>query len=796
MCIAYRPGLSKSFKTDPAFFKTMLTFFTLGGLGIEEDGKAVSGWASRKAEALLVYLACTRRQHARDALAALFWEDRSQARALGNLSVLLTSLRKQVGPYVTIGRSSIAMNWQAEIWVDAFAFQEEAAPLLREATLTRAGLGQLARATERYAGDFLAGFSVRGAPAFEEWALFEQERLQRLLLACLQRLAEACEVRGLYAEGVVHARRLVNVDPLHEPGHRALMRLLAQNGEPAAALAHYEHCREILSAELGVEPEEETQALYTALRERRSLPAPGARPSTPGAPRQDNLPAAATAFLGREAERNLIRQHLANPACRLLSLVGPGGVGKSRLALEAAAEQRGRFLHGVWWVPLAALTDAADLPRAVAAALGLEFDAAAPPLEQLTAYLAQRDLLLVLDNYEQFLDTGDLSLIQAILSRAPGVKLLVTSRERLNAQAEWLLELFGLPTPGVDQPLASSPAAALFLERAARLRPDVAANDADAQAVARICRLVSGLPLALELAAAWVRVLPLPVIADQLERDLALLAVSARDLPPRHRSMEAVLDSAWTLLLPARRDVLRRLAVFQGGAPLAGAQAVAHASLPALAALVDKSFLFLDEHGRYRRHPLVRQYTRTRLAQDPAEEAETRDRHAGFYAAFLEEAHRRLSGPEQIPALQAIQLEMDNIRVAWRWAVHRGRWDLVAAMLDGLERFYDERSLHLEAWELFTWAVDRLEAAGPPGDQQRLWVRLGLALGTHGYRLSRYEAARRRLEQAAVPARQEGWRRELAGILHMQALLRDDAGDYAGATALLEEALTVVAGGV
>ena len=330
-----------------------LAITTLGGLRVERDGAAVTRWASRKAAALLVFLACSERNHERERLATLLWDDRPQKRALGNLSVLLSNLRVEIGPYLVADRQTIGLNWSLPLQVDALLFTQELGALVSSGSLKRSSSAQLKRTIDRYAGDFLAGFYVRDAAGFEEWALLEQERLRRQMVEGLDLLVRQSAVRGDLQDGVRYARRLLDLDPLRESTQRDLLRLLALDGQRAAALAQFEACRALLAAELGVEPDEETTALAAAIAadELRAADRPVAiSPAQVGAP-EHNLPPDATAFIGRGAERRQVADRLANPACRLLTLLGPGGSARRGWRCRRRATSWGATWTASGWSP-------------------------------------------------------------------------------------------------------------------------------------------------------------------------------------------------------------------------------------------------------------------------------------------------------------------------------------------------------------------------------------------------------------------------------------------------------------
>ncbi|MBN1136209.1 MAG: tetratricopeptide repeat protein [Anaerolineae bacterium] len=719
--------------------------YLLGPPQLERDESAVP-ISTRKAMALLAYLAVTEQAHSREALATLFWPEYDQARAFANLRRTLWLLNKALGKgWLDVDAETARLRHETDLWLDMAVFRDHlvACPVEGQADteVCPTCLTSLAEAAALYRDDFMAGFTLPDSPGFDEWQFFEREGLRAELAGVLQRLVRCHAARRDYGPAIAHARRWLALDPLHEAAHRALMRLYAWDGQRAAALRQYRECARFLQEELGARPEEATSQLYEDIQA-------GRPPSPPGEPGQvslapgprKNLPPQPTSFVGREAELAEIARLLRNLDCRLLALVGPGGVGKSRLALEAAARQADRspalYAHGVCFVPLAGVSAAEFVVPSIASALGFSFyeQEGADARQQLLDYLRQKRMLLLLDNLEHLLD--DAGLLSEILDQAPGVRLLVTSRERLNLQGEWVLDVPGmryLAEETVESP-SGYDAVQLFLRRASQVDAGFAPSEEMIPDLIRICRLVDGLPLAIELAAAWTRMLSIHDIvahlAGELGRGLDLLTSSVRDVPARHRSLRAVCDHSWALLSAEEQDAFAQLSIFRGGFQRETAEQVAGAHLPLLSALVDKSLVRPGPFGRYDVHPILQQYGAEKLAENPQAEADARDRHSVYFFAFLQQREGALKGPRQLEALAEIEADLDNVRAAWRWAIAQDRAAEIRKASHALWLFYERRSLFEEGERAFARALEMPE--GRAGQATDADIALGLALAFQG----------------------------------------------------------------
>lgn len=699
-----------------------LEIYTLGGLRLLLGGRQVNGLRLRKAQALLVYLASVSRPQSRDLLANLFWGESSQERAMANLRDALHLLHKHLEPVLHITRETVGLNPEARPWLDAVEM-ESALELAheREGGIDAEIALSLEQAVKLYQGDFLEGFHLRNAPDFEHWLVVERERLRQAVLDALSELVEFHLAQGSYKVGIRFARRILQLEPLMEAGQRQLMRLLVASGQPGIALAAYQSYQQMLISELGVEPTEETRELYDRLL--RGEPLPG----LPAGPPQHNLSAQSTSFIGRERELEFITQQLEDPTCRLLTLVGVGGMGKSRLAVQAAAESIDRYPDGVWQVELAALNQADLLAQEVAAALGVsaqESRSGRNVVDVLVDYLGDKHLLLVLDNCEHLVETCA-TLAEILLNGCPQIQVMATSRESLEVSGERIYQVPALEVPpkqNLRRQLENYAAIRLFVERANAVRPGFRLTADNGPTLARICRSLDGVPLAIELAAARVRVLSLAEITERLQDRFRLLTGGPRTALPRNQTLRASMDWSYGLLSEAERVLLTRLSVFSGGWSLEAAGEVGQVSrtadksaLDLLTLLVDKSLVMVETNrraARYRLLETVRQYGVEKLSE-AGETRETNKRHANFFADLAEMADPQLRGSKQVEWLETLDLEHDNLRAALGWCAQEGEANLAYRLVGALGWFWFMRGHWSEAQRWLDGALSTGEDSSP-----------------------------------------------------------------------------------
>lgn len=767
-----------------------LKLYLLGKPHIELDGRPYTGLLA-KAQALLYYLALEPGRHSRAALATLLWSEMPEERARGNLRTAMSRLQPHFGPFLQVTRSVIGLAEDAPVWVDALEFERGVVapdPATQQAALAL------------YRGELLADLQVRDAPVFEEWLLVARVRMQQLALDGLEHAARSAWQQGDAALALTGFRRLLALDAYREGAHRGIMRLLAAQGDRAGALAQFEQCRRVLADELGVEPAASTRLLAEAIRQGEPVvqPAsPGARRPSPERPVQSmaphNLPSPVTSFHGRSVELARIEEALGDAGCRLLTITGLGGAGKTRLAQAAAHQLRQDhpdwFPDGLYWVELAAVTGADGVIAGIAGAVGFSFSGAAPEQTQLFNYLRRKRMLLALDNLEQLVEVAPL--LSDLLRAAPGVKLLATSRHKLNLYEEWRLPLDGLPFPAaVGEGMGEYEAVQLLAQRARRVNM---AFDWRAQAedAATLCRLLDGLPLGLELAAAWTHVFSLAEIAAAIARDQSELAVQWRNAPERHHSLEAVLATSWRLLGPEGQAVLARLAVFRQGFNSAAAEAVAGTDARLLAGLVEKSLVRPRDGGRFDLHQQVRQFAWTQLG---AGQKEALIRHRDYFARSLGDHTAAVTGPDQASALQAINRDDENVQLAWSSAVQDRAVPQLSQMAAVLFHFYSKHGRQRQGFALFGEAVAMLQAGGKAlrAEDERLLAACLVWQGRCGELIHQgFAEPERLLQRGLALARRHAMAVETAQALMGLGLLALIQGRLEESSGYLQESLEI-----
>ncbi|MCW3055574.1 MAG: putative ATPase, partial [Chthonomonadales bacterium] len=687
-----------------------------------------------------------------------------------------------------------------------------------------------------YRGPLLPGF-------YEEWALHERTRLEQAFAHALRDLIITLETLREFDRALPMALRWVAVDPLTEEAHMALMRLYAATGQLPLAKRQFRDWARLLQAEMGEEPSGEAQALLQQLLENPpGSPSPfptttptaarSASPQTAGAPptpshptptpsvsHASRLPLQLTRFFGREQELTQLQALLRSQDHRLLTLTGPGGTGKTRLALEVAQRLTAEWQGPLWFVPLADLTEAERLPDAIARAIGLRLSADFDALDQIVEALSACPTLLILDNFEQLPEEAA-ERVQHLLQRLPLLTCLVTSRHLLKIGGEQEFPIAPLPTPQsteagkteatssmlpssnsrIESALLAYPSVQMFVDRARQSRPDFQLTTANAEIVSALCRQLEGIPLAIELTAAWAQMLTPTQMLERLNRRFDLLTSRRKDLPPRHRTLRATLEWSFRLLSPELQQMFARLCIFHGGWALEAAEALCRREeqdafeesmdsvLLTLSLLVERSLILAEESGegmRYRLLETLREYGREQLTD--AERREMQARHLGYFLELAEQAERALFGPDQVRWMDRLEQEHDNLRAALRFCQHENDRHAGLRLAGGLTEFWHRRG-HAREGSQWLETFLALPTEVPPD----VLAKALLSLGSLQNLFAPGERVLELYEQSLSLSRQIGDRSAMARVLQqMHEVVYFQQRDAARSVALLEQSLAL-----
>ena len=774
------------------------------GTRIIEEGE----WPSRKAASLvkLLSLAPSHRVH-RERMMDLLWPDLGPKAAANNLYQALHVARRALAPtpaasshYLRLRSGQLELCPEVPLWVDAEVFEEGAteAGRAREPAAYRA-------AVELYAGQLLPG------NLYEEWAEERRSELRRKYLSLLLELAALYEEREEFEAAIETLQRVVAEDPICEGAHTGLMRLHALSGRRGEALRQYERLEEILSRELDAKPDMASRRLYEEILSAQ-FPPPhssqkeGHLAEEPPNYSRHNLPAARTSFVGRERELLEVKREVSMG--RLLTLTGAGGSGKTRLALEAAKDLVGLYPDGVWLVELASIAEPELVLQAVAGVLGVSEQPDRSLTDTLVDALRKKKMLVVLDNCEHLIDAVASS-VDTLLGSCPRLRVLATSREALGVAGE-----VDRPVPPLSLPdLQERPTVeelegyesvrlfverALFAERALYGVTGFGLTPENTEDVAKICRHLEGIPLAIELAAAWVGTLTVEQISQRLKDSLRLLKSSRRALP-RQQTLRGAMDWSFELLSKPEKELFLKLSVFAGGWTLEAAEAVGAGDgedieeeevLEFIWRLVNKS-LVVAEPGmggvaRYRMLEPIRQYARERLEE--GEKADiVRDRHAAFFLALAEEAEPELTGPQQSTCVERLEREHDNLRAALSWLLELGEGELGLRFSGACWRFWYVRGYLSEGLRWLEEALALSDPAPPPARIKAL-EGMGWVLQIQGDP----DRAKATYDEMLKLSRELGDKGNIATALNSLGILAVAEGDNERARPLLEENLAVI----
>lgn len=693
-----------------------LTLFGTPRLLINEEEISLG---RRQAVALLAYLSLEKGTHVRDSMASLLWPNVPIAKARVSLRTTLSSIKKKLGDdFLVINHKTIGLAPQTSLWIDLEEFQTAVAAYLRHhpnstSLICEQCVETLEKGLALVEAPFMFDFSLKDNIDFSMWQTHWQQELLYQLEQTISSLFFYAQTHKDHEKMLAYTRQWVSIDKYNEAAHRQLMQLYLQVGQRPLALHHYLTLSETFETELGISLEPETRALYEELSNSPNTnPAPAVWTQinpTRISQIPHNLPVQLTRFIGRTKEIEEIVERLEKPHCHLLTISGPGGMGKSRLALEVGHILRPLFRDGVYFIPLAPLDNPERITPAIAEAVNFRFYGRDDNKSQLQNFLSEKEILLIVDNFEHI--TAGKTILVDIMQAAPQVKLLITSRESLNLQAEWLFEIDGLPYPtnGECVSAESSTAVELFIERAQQSFNKFTVTPQTQPVINQICRFVQGTPLAIELLAPRVKNQTIHQIAQELEHDINVLQTTMLDIPERHRSIRAVFDQSWQLLKSTEKDVLKKLAFFPGSFSYTAAKVVTAATRTILDQLVNKSLIKQNSTTRYEMHELIKQFAIERL--ETRQQQSVADKHSRFYAEFLAHRNKDLQSGELVQMLEEIAIDLENIRSAWNWAINHHQEETIQLAMEPLYHFYRASGLLAEGIEIYATAVARLSGA-------------------------------------------------------------------------------------
>ncbi len=770
-----------------------------------------------KTSALLYYLAHTNHWVDRNTLAYLFWADIPEENARGNLRNLLSRLKNL--PYAkTLEIERARLRWVTD--TDLKAFQNALETENSSQTI------------ELYTGELMQGFRLDGAPEFEAWLETERQEIFSVWRETVFQLSSALETEGQH-ENIANAfEKLHKVDPFDEDVLKRYLQSLHLTGRQSKALDTFKQFEQKLKEELGGEPEQATLDLVKQIKtstikietptkkkepdqstlkvepDQDLLTEESAQSMLEAEPAQDtpkkenlvqstfvnqklhNLPTQPTPFVGRIAEQKQLTEQLSKTDCNLITIVAPGGMGKTRFAVAAAKKQLTNFKDGVYFVPFAPVTATEQMVYALADGLNFNFYGRDESKNQLLDYLKDKNMLLVLDNLEHLL--SGVELISEILQASPNIKVLATSRERLNLHAEWLFDLRGLSFPEENTKEATNfDAIKLFIQSAQKVQPSFTVNEQNTLVVTRICKLIQGMPLATELAAAWLELLSLDEILAEIKQGIDFLETEMRDLPERQRSIKSVFDTSWKRLSESEQLVFMNLSVFRGGFTREAAQSVASANLRTLRSLVNKSLIFLDGK-RYGIHELLRQYGEEKLAETPERVTQLNDVHCQYFTDFLHLQTDDVLGWNQLEASKKIEMEFDNIRASWQWAIQTANVQAIhKAAMPSLNMFFQFQSRYIEALDFFNQAATMLKEQAPSQNISLALINILQGQAQFNLRLGQLEQVESAMQQnlrfykeLGIKPVDKAFLSDPKGLLSFVASVR---GDYQRAAQYAEE---------
>jgi DNA-binding SARP family transcriptional activator/predicted ATPase len=664
----------------------------------------------KKSLAILIYLAVENKPISRETLGVMFWPESADSQQ--QVRIALSDIRKQLGNHIFLEqRNPVRVN-PASLAVDVLRFHEFA-------TTTGIQDTDLAEITDLidHANDcFLSGFTLRDCPVFDAWLQLQEQVAIRDLQRCYHLVIQSLDKNANFEGAITLSRQLIHLDPYNEEHYRLLMRFHAKNRELHQVKKVYQWLKGTLEQELGVEPDQKTQAVYLQIQQDLQKPEstdqkkPDEVSYLGGIGRAQTIPYYGQPYFGRVEEQESIIQLLKDPVCRLISIIGMGGIGKTHLVSHLYPELTKLFPEGVYFIPLDSVADTSQFASEIANNLQIA-QLGGETLPQVIGYLRSRRVLIILDNLEQLLPEVAL-IINNLVQLTDKPKFLITSRVKLQLHHEYSIILEGLNYPSPETPpldveaLKSFNAMQLFLHWAKKKKSDFELNPQNANAVRTLCAQLEGLPLALRLAAAWVEVFSPTELVAEIHRNLAFVRDELHDTPVRHRSFRALFRSVWEQITAEEREAFIKLCIFRSGFTWRAASAITGTSARELKSLVDQSLLMPDPSrgNRYHIHEIFRFFGQRQQKIDDIQKP-LQKQYVRYYAGFLGAEERDLKGGDQLEALARMDMEYDNIKKAWEIASRQGYLSLLDKMIAGLHLYIIFKNNWIDGRRLFEAAL-------------------------------------------------------------------------------------------